>query len=516
MPQNFLRCDREQSFLMPPDPRDWLPRGHLAWFILETVKQLDLAPFYTSYRQDGWGRAAFEPQMMLSLLLYAYAQGERSARGIERRCVEDVAYRVIAAQQAPDHATIARFRVRHEEALADLFGEVLSLCKEAGLVKVGLIAIDGTKVHANASHHSNHDYEQLAREILKEAARVDAAEDELYGEKRGDELPEHLQTSEGRRAALADARRKLERDRAKGDPDAEMAAATQSPSVKLELDPEVIVARAHGREGWSREARHQLDEHRRLRADPIPRSRSERLLEAERRLQENLAAEREANEAYEHHRATAVTSDGRRFGARPNPYVAPELPAGKINTTDLDSRNVKTPRSYTQGYNAQAVVNEHQVVLAAEVTLSSPDFGHLQPMVEATNKELEAIGVSETPGVAVADSGYWHEQQMDSVIGGGTQVLIPPDAGKRNTPRRGWRGGRYAWMRAVLETDYGGGLYRRRKVMVEPVFAQTKHNRRLDSFQRRGRSAVRSEWRLITATHNLMKLHKRQLAAAAA
>jgi transposase len=516
MPQNFLACDREQVFLMPPDPRDWLPEGHLAWFMLETVRQLDLAPFYASYRQDGWGRAAFEPQMMLSLLLYAYARGERSSRGIERRCVEDVAYRVIAASQAPDHATIARFRVRHEAALAELFTEVLSLCREAGLVKVGLIAIDGTKLHANASHHANLDYEQLAREILKEAARIDAAEDELYGEQRGDELPEQLRTSEGRRAALADARRKLERDRAKDSTDAEMADGTQAAGVELELDPEAIVARVQGRRGWEREARHQLEEHRRVQADPIPRSRSARLLEAERRLAEGLAVERAANEAYEHHRATAVTSDGRRFGARPNPYEPPATPPGQINTTDLDSRNVKTPRSYTQGYNAQAVVNEHQVVLAAEVTLSSPDFGHLQPMVEATSKELEAIGVTETPAVAVADSGYWHEQQMDNVIGAGTSVLIPPDAGKRATPRRGWTGGRYAWMRAVLESDYGGGLYRRRKAMVEPVFAQTKHNRRIDSFQRRGRSAVRSEWRLITATHNLLKLHKHQIAAAGA
>jgi transposase len=251
MPQNFLACDREQVFLMPPDPRDWLPEGHLAWFMLETVRQLDLAPFYASYRQDGWGRAAFEPQMMLSLLLYAYARGERSSRGIERRCVEDVAYRVIAASQAPDHATIARFRVRHEAALAELFTEVLSLCREAGLVKVGLIAIDGTKLHANASHHANLDYEQLARAILKEAARIDAAEDELYGEQRGDELPEQLRTSEGRRAALADARRKLERDRAKDSTDAEMADGTQAAGVELELDPEAIVARVQGRRAGS-------------------------------------------------------------------------------------------------------------------------------------------------------------------------------------------------------------------------------------------------------------------------
>src|ERR1022692_3090581 len=511
MATNFLACDREQAFLMPPDPRDWLPEGHLAWFLLASVEEIDLSAFYGSYRLDGWGRAAFEPSMMVALLMYAYARGERSSRGIERRCVEDVAYRVIAAQQTPDHATIARFRVRHEAALAGLFSEVLGLCRESGLVKVGVIAIDGTKIHANASHHSNLDYDQLAREILKEAADVDAAEDELYGEARGDELPEHLQTREGRAAALRKAKQKLARERAASeDTNGETADAQ---GVELALDPEVIVARMQGREGWLREARHQLDEHRCLQAQPIPRSRAERLLQAEQRLRENLRVEREANDAYEHYRATAVTKDGRRFGARPNPYVAPVVPPGKINVTDLDSRNVKTPRSYTQGYNVQAAVNEHQIVLAAEVSLTSPDFGQLEPMVKATRRELEQVGVSEAPGVAVADSGYWHEQQMDQVVNMGTQVLIPPDAGKRDTPRRGWNGGRYAFMRTVLAGDYGGGLYRRRKAMVEPVFAQTKHNRRINQFQRRGRSAARSEWRLITATHNLMKLHKHHLAA---
>jgi transposase len=513
---NFLACDREQTFLMPPDPRDWLPEGHLAWFVLASVEEMDLGAFYGSYRQDGWGRAAFEPSMMVALLMYAYAQGERSSRGIERRCVEDVAYRVIAAQQTPDHATIARFRVRHEVALAGLFSEVLGLCRESGLVKVGVIAIDGTKVHANASHHSNLDYEQLAREILKEAGEVDAAEDALYGDSRGDELPEHLRTREGRRAALRAAKEKLERERAGRDDTKVNASDAESQTVKLVFDPEAIVARTQGREGWLREARHQLDEHRRLAGDLIPRSRPERLLECERRLQENLRVEREANAAYEHHRATARTKDGRRFGARPNPYVAPELPPGKINVTDLDSRNVKTPRSYTQGYNVQAVVNEHQNVLAAEVTLSSPDFGHLEPMVKATKRELEQIGVSDTPGVALADTGYWHEQQIDEVVSNGTQVLIPPDAGKHERPRRGWTGGRYAFMRTVLAGEIGGGLYRKRKAMIEPVFAQTKHNRRINQFQRRGRSAARSEWRLITATHNLLKLHKHHLATQAA
>src|SRR3954451_8560876 len=468
MPQNFLACDREQVFLMPPDPRDWLPEGHLAWFVLESVEQLDLAPFYASYRQDGWGRAAFEPRLMVSLLLYAYARGERSSRGIERKCVEDVAYRVIAAHQAPDHATIARFRVRHEEPLADLFTEVLLSCEEAGLVKVGAIAIDGTKLHANASHHANVDYEQLAREILKEAVEVDAAEDELFGDARGDELPPEFQSS-------GELRKRL------------------------------------------REAKQRLDAKRAAEKKPVPRSRPERLLEGRKRLEQELELERRVRADYQAWRARGISADGRRFGGRePKLEPLPEQPRGKINTTDPDSRNVKTPRSYTQGYNAQAVVNERQIVLAAEVTVSSPDFGHLQPMVEATNKELEAIGVSETPAIAVADAGYWHEEQMDNVVTGGTEVLIPPDAGKRVTTRPGWQGGRYAWMRSVLKTDYGGGLYRRRKAMVEPVFAQTKHNRRIDRLQRRCRSAARSEWRLITATHNLLKLHKHQIAAAAA
>ena len=520
MPQNFLECDREQVFLMPPDPRDWLPEGHLAWFVLASVEQMGLSAFYGSYRADGWGRAAFEPAMMVSLLLYAYARGERSSRGIERKCVEDVAYRVIAAQQKPDHATIARFRARHEDALAELFSGVLGLCKEAGLVNVGVIAIDGTKVHANASHHSNLDYEQLAREILKEAGEIDAAEDELYGDARGDELPEHLRTSEGRRAALAEAKRKLER-RLEGaeneNAKTEATAEPVAPGVKIDLDAEVIVPRVQGRDGWLLEARRQLDEYRLREAKRIARSRAQRLLEAERRLQQDLEVERYANEAYEYYRAHGRDKQGRRLGRPPKPYEPPETPAGKINTTDLDSRNVKTPRSYTQGYNAQAVVNEKQIVLAAEVTASSPDFGHLEPMVKATKRELQKVGVTETPGVAVADSGYWNEQQMDNVVANEhVQVLIPPDAGKRDTPRPGWDGGRYTSMRQALATSYGGGLYRRRKVMVEPVFAQTKHNRRINQFQRRGRSAARSEWRLITATHNLLKLYKHEIALAAA
>src|SRR5215207_4240134 len=196
MPQNFIACDREQAFLMPPDVRDWLPEGHLAWFIIDSVEAMDLAAFYGPYRQDGHGRPAYEPSMMVALLLYAYARGVRSARAIERACEEDVACRVIAAQQKPDHATIARFVERHEDALAGLFAAVLGLCAQAGLARVGVVAIDGTKLHANASREATLDYERIAREIVEEAKAVDAAEDELYGDKRGDELPPELASAQ--------------------------------------------------------------------------------------------------------------------------------------------------------------------------------------------------------------------------------------------------------------------------------------------------------------------------------
>src|SRR5205823_7666288 len=163
MPQNFLVCDREQELLLPPSLRDWLPEGHLAWFVIDAVAELDLTAFYAAYRADGHGRAAHDPAMMVALLLYSYALGERSSRRVERRCVEDVATRVICANQTPDHTTIARFRQRHEAAIAGLFGEVLALCAEAGLVEVGVVAVDGTKVHANASERATRSCADIAR-----------------------------------------------------------------------------------------------------------------------------------------------------------------------------------------------------------------------------------------------------------------------------------------------------------------------------------------------------------------
>ena len=315
----------------------------------------------------------------------------------------------------------------------------------------------------------------------------------MYGEARGDELPEQLCTPEGRRAALREAKRELDAARAARGDSGEVSAARE-PIVAFDLDRERPVNSEKGRHGWLREGRRQLDELRKQQARPVAGPRTERLQEAKRRLEEEHQVELESNAAYETYRATARDSRGRRLGHRPDPYMPSAVPTGTLNTTDHDSRIVRTTgEPARQGYNAQAAVNEHQIIVAAEITIDSPDFGHLEPMVDAVERELAAIGVSELPETVVADLGYWHKQQMESVISRGMQVLIPPDSGLRTHPRPGWDKGLYAFMRLVLSTEPGQALYQRRMATVEPVFGQMKFNRGFDRFQRRGRSAVRSE-----------------------
>jgi transposase len=517
MPQNFIAVDREQSFLLPPSLRDWVPEDHLVWTILGTVAELDLASFYSSYRADGHGRAAYDPSMMVALLLYSYAVGNRSSRGIERECVEHVAYRIIAANLKPDHSTIAEFRVRHETALAGLFTDVLAVCARAGLVTVGVVAIDGTKMSANASQERNHGYERIAREILAEAARIDAAEDELYGDARGDELPEHLRTAEGRKAALREAKRQLDAERAEqrlaqdGD-GGEGEAGSEGSGVPLVLDPAAIVTRSAGQRKWAQVARKQTDEHREREARAIPQSRVARLLEVERRFAQNLAVEVEANAAYRAYKASGMRKDGRRQGRVFPVWTPPQEPTGEINLTDPDSRNMLAARGFVQGYNAQAAVNDQHVVIAAEICVVNPDFGNLEPVLLAAETELAGAGVTDTPEVVLADAGYWHTEQMQRIAARGIPVLVPPAAHKRNGVRPGWTGGMYEFMRSVLASDHGHDLYKRRQGMIEPVFANTKFNRKIYRFHRRGRSAVRSEWRLINATHNLLRLHHHQIA----
>jgi transposase len=438
VPQNFLPCDRDQELLLPPSLREWLPEDHLAWFVVDAVEEIDLGAFYGAYRDDGWGRAAFEPGMMVALLLYAYAVGERSSRGIERRCREDVAFRVITANRIPDHATIARFRTRHEQALAATFTQVLALCARAGLVSVGVVALDGSLLSGNASPGATRSYASIRAEVermLSEAAEEDAAEDERLGEARGDELP----------AELVD-----------------------------------------------------------------PRSRRERLRRCKRQLEQ---AQADAEAAYQGNlawRAGWEAEHGRRLaGRKPTPPDPAALAERKINTTDPDTRLMKRAGGKAvQGYNVQVVASPEQVIVAADVTQSINDADQLEPMVAHAAETLREAGIEEPIGTVLADGGYWNSPAIANVRQQGTDVLVPTQDRRRTAPRKlSPRQGKEAErIEAVLSTPDGRALYRRRQQIVEPVFAHTKVIRRSDRFLRRGLTACKAEWKLIAATHNLLKL----------
>jgi transposase len=480
MAVNVRGADRDQVFLMPPSVADWLPEGHLAWFVVDVVAELDLSGFTAGYRADGRGGAVYDPASMLAVLLYAYCTGERSSRRIERRLVEDVAFRVLAANQNPDHATLARFRGRHQDAIAEVFGRVLGLCVAEGLVDAGVVAIDGTKIAANASAWANRTRKQLAEEILADAEQVDAAEDEQLGDRRGDELPQRWSDRCGRRARVREALGQLE---------------------------------AAGAADY-----------------------------------ESLLAERAAKEA----------ELGRALpGRKPSPTGR----AGKrkhANVTDPDSRMLRSGQRFVQGYNAQAAVTGEQVIVAAQVSNAANDTTMLAPVLAAAQDNLLAAGHVVGIGSVVADAGYWSTGNAtiatsarvliattpatngdikvgDPRLALRSQVLPQLDAGQITTKAaaaqigvsQDWtrhllseyrRFGRdpaivRAEMDAALAEPDNAARYAKRKITVEPVFGQIKHNRGYRRFTRRGMAAVDSEWKLICATANLLKLHSHLAAA---
>jgi hypothetical protein len=353
------------------------------------------------------------------------------------------------------------------------------------LVSVGVITIDGTKVTANASMDQNRSYRELISEIFREAEETDQAEDELYGEARGDELPEQLRTPEGRRRALADAKRRIEQRKGRA------ITGDQDAGGEVEVDRERSFRRKGGRREWLRLARRDLEEHRERQAAAIPRDREDRLFEAARRLEQNHEVELAANEDYERWRTTARDPLGRRMLKPTKPYERSVLPDGTINLSDPDSRVMRTqgtpPR---QAYNAQTAVNDQQIILAAEITIDAPDFGHLEPMLDTTLRHLQHHGVREQPEVLLGDAGYWHTQQMQAIEQQGIEVLIPPDGTMREGKRPGWENGLYELMRQKLSSERGRRLYAQRKISVEPVYGQIKYNRRIDRFMRRGRAAA--------------------------
>ena len=441
MAYNFYRCDAEQGFLLPPFVRDWLPAGDFFWFVIDAVGEFDLSKFFKKYRDDGVGHAAFDPKMMVTLLIYSYSVGERSSRKIESLCERDIAFRSISGNLRPDHSSICRFRKDFEEEIAGLFLEVLRLCQEAKLTKAGVVALDGTKIQGNASLAANRTKESLEKEvleILKEAKERDETEDRAHGDKRGDELPHGLQE---RNSRLNRIRECIERLREK-----EVA-------------------------------------------------KEEKLQKAQ--------AERQAKE-----------DQGQKVRGR-KPKVAAETKKPKANPTDPESRILKSGGKFLQGYNAQAVANEEQVILAAEITQEENDQKQLHAMLESTSCNLTEIGQDGKIGIALADKGYSPEISNPNPVPGNAEIIVPPQAKDSQKdspcPRGPIPGGAtpVERMHRKLKTQRGKALYKKRAQIIEPVFGQIKWCRRLSRFSRRGKKACASEWKLMCAVHNLGKLWKK-------
>ena len=458
MGQNFIADTVNQTLLFPPSLHDWLPEGHLARFLLDVVSALDLSAIYKSYQdKDGRGQAAYAPEMMVRLLLYGYAKGVYSSRKIETRTFEDLAFRYLSGDQHPDHTTIADFRKRHLEALSGLFTQALLLCSEAGLVKLGHVSIDGTKIKANASKHKAMSYKhmneteaRLKSEIdalLAAAEKADAEEDAQYGkDRRGDELPDELQRRESRLKKIGEAKAALEQE-------AKEKAAQQRAEVEQKL--------------------------------------------AERAEEEQRTGKKK----------------GGRKSELPDPELALPDDKAQRNFTDAESRIMPdgaNKGSFVQAYNAQiAVDSASQVIVAAEVTQQTNDKKQLLPMIAQI-----AINLDQKPEKVSADTGYFSEanvtdesvKDVDLYVATGRdkhgEVVEsssdPPLAGA--SPKEA--------MRKKLRTEAGRAVYKMRKAIVEPVFGQIKEQRGFRRFSLRGKENVSREWKLVCAVSNLLKLFR--------
>jgi transposase len=465
--KSFRACDLDQPFFLPPSLQDWLPEEHLARFIADLAMDVDLSLIYGFYgRRDGRGKAAYHPLMMVRILLYGYCLGIMSSRRIERATYEDLAFRFLSADQHPDHDTIAAFRQQHLPALAQLFTQVLQICDKAGLVKLGHVAIDGTKLKANASKHKAMSYvrmeekeKQLKAEVeklLAQAAEADATEDDLYGKgMRGDELPAELARRESRLKKIAEAKAALEQ-----------------------------------------EARERAEAGKKV---------------SEEKLEQRLKKEQE---------------QGKRFGGRPpqvpDPAQARPDPTAQRNFTDPESRIMPdgaNKGSFVQAYNAQAAVDgQNQIIVAAEITQDTNDKRQLLPMLEQVGRNLGRM-----PETVTADAGYFSEPALTNEKVKEVDLLVPPDrqkqsaapmpdptasavpvASSRTFPET---------MRERLRSPEGHAIYKLRKQIVEPVFGQIKEARRIRGFLLRGLGKVQAEWQLICATHNLLKLFRAGLSA---
>ena len=497
MAYHYIGGMRDQAFLLPVSMRDWLAEGHLAWFVIDVVEHIDTAALHVRHPNDGPGRPAYDPDMMLVLLLYAYMMGQRSSRRIEAACRTDAAHRVICGDVVPDHATIARFLIDHEEAIEGIFVEVLRLCAAAGLVTVGSIAIDGTKLGSDAALDRNRSADWIREQvaaILSDARQVDEAEDHQPGLLAADELPAELSTQPGRLARLQAALAVIEAqdaaERAEAEQRAAKARAEAAAGRKLRgrkpKDPQAALARAEADETA-------------VRVKATAKAAARHTDDAD------VAAAVEADPAVK--TAAAATA-----AARDAAKAA--TPATRANITDPQSRIMKTADGWVQGYNVQAAVNEAQIILAGLVSQDANDVGLYQPMVTLTRDMLERAGVTDPIGLVLADAGYW-SQDNATCEGPDRLIATTKDWKQRQAARElGTTGGDppegatpAEAMEHRLRTEDGAAAYATRSHTVEPVFA-IKANHDYRRFRRRGLAAARSEWTLMATAHNLGKLHR--------
>lgn len=559
MAKDFRHPDRDQSFLIPPDMRDWLASDHLVWWLIDVVDALDVSAFEATSRLGGAGRAPYAPRTLLAILIYGYAHEQRSSRQLERLCSVDVGFRILAGNasgsDAPDHSTLARFRQRHDVALKELFTQVLVLCARAGLGKLGMIAIDGTKIAANAAKASNATQSRLREKftaeierILAEADAVDAEEDEQYGQARGDELPPSWSGRTGRRERLRAALDDIKAQQAR---DAAQAAAAREPDAeqrqraaeweRRQSDPNVTPAeRAKaGRpgKGVDRIAMAQVALDRQLQlARAREQARQDQVAAAA--AQGRTLAGRKPIPAEQQavvRKAQARLDALRRAAQTSSPLMAPSpTPAGVgkeliRSITDPDSRLMKTQGGWVQGYNCQLAVADDQLIVAVRATQDHCDTDQLIPLMTAAQHAADLIithrptpsragtdAGPETLGTIVADAGYL---SIDNLTAPGPDRLIALGKGHalyqqaNDTPTESdppADAGPIEQMAHRLRTPAGIALYKRRGVTVEPVNSHIKDRIGLRTFARRGLAAVDGELHLAATVANLLKLHRSQ------
>jgi transposase len=484
----------EQAFLLPPSPMEWLPQDHLAYFVLEVVQELDLRAIEDVIQEkDGRGERPYSPRMMTALIVYAYSVGVFSSRKIERSTHEDVAFRVIAGGSQPHFSSVCRFRLQHREALAGLFGQVLKLCGRAGLKTVGHVALDGSKVQANASKHKAMSYGRMKEEekrlqaeietLLRRADETDVAEDAEHGEGvRGDEVPEELRHRETRLLRIRE--------------------------LKAELEKEAAESRAA-------QLRENAEELRKNAADATLPSRQRAAAQTRAKNSDDAAEKlspRDDDDDGDDDDKGSPTGQLPLHRVQTTPAGKPTDKAQR-NFTDADSRIMVRNAVFMQAYNAQAAVSEDQIVVAHGLTNDPTDANHLAPMLE---RVAEATG--EMPSILSADAGYLSEANITYCAKNGVDAYISvrkSDAAKLtqvpDTPKliAHWD------MNEKLKTPRGKQIYALRKILVEPVFGQIKAAMGFRRFSLRGLAKAASEWGLVCTCHNLLKLFRARSAAPA-